>query len=238
MIQSLLAPTALATLGSSANAVGALSLAAVLDSNSSTLTLCSGFVTGTAVYLTLSTMVVSPNTSVPNLSNLESTGSFAFGVGTDVSVSLAFGYDSSAKSSVLMALILMGDSFCWNNEVNNKRPTPALCDSTPIAMSEVLTYTYGPLSSIQSLFQNHQTVSSCTNNGLIHGMYDMGQFPIGALNAQPSPTANDLGLSMFGVHQGVGGTPKTAQCGNSMSFSASADAVVLDSFVLPNYNVD
>lgn len=42
-----------------------------------------------------------------------------------------------------MALVVVGNGFCWNNEVNNKRATPALCDSTPLAIHQVLTYTYG-----------------------------------------------------------------------------------------------
>jgi hypothetical protein len=55
-------------------------------------------------------------------------------------VSMNRGSDNSTST---YALLLMGDSFCYNSETHNKQPSPALCDLEQTNTPYVLTYSYG-----------------------------------------------------------------------------------------------
>jgi len=96
------------------------------------------------------------------------------GAGTAPRFSASFNMDMKDD---LIALV-MGDSFCSNNQEYNKRAGPTmLCDTKPVSHKGVMTYTLGSSKAWIELFRRPgKTLNACDSN-LLHGAYDVGQCP-------------------------------------------------------------
>ena len=70
-----------------------------------------------------------------------------------------------SSASDVMVLLLAGESYCYNNEVANKRPYPALCDSVPQSMPGVLTYTYGTFEAFADALDAGHVLNPCIPTG-------------------------------------------------------------------------
>ena len=95
------------------------------------------------------------------------------------------------------------DGFCQNNEPQNKRPTPAMCEQTPTSTPGVLVYSYGLLGDWARLVASEQTMNAC-HDTLMHGAYDQGSAPDVHLYAAPHyqpPTEWVAGTPMVQVSQ-------------------------------------
>jgi len=144
------------------------------------------------------------------------TAAAPFGVGAKPSVSVAL------YGSELRAMVVRGESYCWNNEPANKRPEPGLCDSTPTSTPFVLSYTYGSIPEFLSQLSTGVSPSPCSSF-LLHGMYDMGS----NVNVALYTSSTDIGV--VEVHEGVPeGTTDVGYCGIADAFAGA----VLDAWPL------
>lgn len=121
--------------------------------------------------------------------------------------------------------IVATDSFCGNNIDDNTKATPALCDVTPIALPNVLTYTIGWLSDLVGWHLSlNSSITPCSTSGVVHGMYDMGGSPAVALFADDSNT-----IGVITVHQGIPANATDAhRCGRAVSHPQS---IMMDSWL-------
>ena len=115
-------------------------------------------------------------------------------------------------------LLLHGDGFCQHNEKQNKQAKPGLCDLTEppsgAGAKGVLVYSYGsPTAFAQKLAaagSSASVMSACDPN-VMHGAYDQGFNPSGAIFRAFEPDSgggdNDDGgvVSVAAVHEGVAG---------------------------------
>eukprot|EP00948_MAST-09A_sp_MAST-9A-sp1_P002108 g2108.t1 len=72
------------------------------------------------------------------------------------------------------------DTFCPNNEMQNKRTTPASCDQIPYSIPGVLGYALGPLTSWRKIAKLRKPFSHCSED-LLHGAFSQGTDPSIAL---------------------------------------------------------
>jgi len=104
-------------------------------------------------------------------------------VGDSPSVSLSLAPQTGAP----FVALTFSNSYCWNSEFTNKRPTPALCDSTPNSQTGILSYAVGSWSSLADLIAAGAAAASSNATGvwtglspcgrqgdLVHGSHDMG----------------------------------------------------------------
>ncbi|KJE96984.1 hypothetical protein CAOG_007474 [Capsaspora owczarzaki ATCC 30864] len=150
-------------------------------------------------------------------------------VGTQTSVSLRLAQTASGETTIAFAAVA-ANSYCWNNEKDNKRGTPALCDSTPSSTTGVLSYTIGSLDSLvlfAHLAAADASISSCSPYGdLKHGMYDMGYAPSASLFVSSSSRA----LGILELHTGLNGDESdSGNCGLALPHKGQ---LVLDGFNL------
>lgn len=124
------------------------------------------------------------------------------------------------------ALIIMEvhtDGYCWNNEFDNKRPEPGLCDSIPRSTPHVLNYNYGTLPRWMNLLENQRMVTPCSED-ILHGVYDMG----GAPSLTSFLYQENLGI--IDAHLGPTGLAAAGHCGSSVY---SQDSLIIDGWYLP-----
>lgn len=118
-------------------------------------------------------------------------------------------------------LSLSGNDFCFNTEVQNKQPSPALCDVSPISTPYVLAYTFGR---IEDWLTYQNELSTSCDATLLHGMYDMGSNPSAGLVFQDGVL---YGLS---THEGL---PQNATDIGGCGIAIVQEGVVFDAFSLP-----
>lgn len=148
------------------------------------------------------------------------------GVGSSPSVAIAF----SRATNETIGVMVHNDAYAWNCEAYNKRPTPALCQSTPQSTPGVSAYTYGLLSSFASRSLANAPLSPCDAE-LLHGSHGQSALaptvvvlptPSGAtLPRYPcGPICTDQSLRI--AVAAVGGAPAPPQCGVDASTPAGA----------------
>ncbi|MDP2438130.1 MAG: hypothetical protein Q8P67_20500 [archaeon] len=130
------------------------------------------------------------------------------------------------------ALVLVGDSFCFNSEAANKDALVALCDSPIIPTPGVLAYHFAPISSWKS---NALPLDAC-NPSIFTGSYDQGLYPSALLvpsasSASSNPWASCL--KVLATHQTFYPSPliPNVVCGASNAL----DSIVIDSWILPQH---
>jgi hypothetical protein len=134
---------------------------------------------------------------------------------------------------------VQADGYCYNNDIANKRPAPALCDSEPESLDHVLTYNFGLLSQFAAAIDANETITACST--VLHGTYDMGSNPAVSLFI---PKSLFINLAVVEIHEGVdhfipdldeASSDKitSATCGNSDAH----DGLVVDSIPLPTFRV-
>lgn len=116
------------------------------------------------------------------------------GVGAHPSLSLTL----EPSSGLPIVLLTLDNGYCFNNELTNKRPFPALCDSAPNNQTGVLTYSYGAFESFVDLVMSSQSaapqsLSPCSAT-ILHGMYDSGSAPGASMVAGPKTQGDDPSL--------------------------------------------
>lgn len=87
------------------------------------------------------------------------------------------GVGSASSVSHLGKFVLEthGNSYCYNTEARNKRPSPRLCDSTPSATPGVLTYSIGSFASWKARLTSDTNTSSLIHScdsDILHGTYN------------------------------------------------------------------
>jgi hypothetical protein len=92
------------------------------------------------------------------------------GIGTFMSLD----HVCDATTSNCVFGLVVGDGYCWNNEVFNKRPTPMLCDSEPYSMDNVMTYTIAS----EAVFVGSQMSMHVCHPDVMHGSIGMGASPL------------------------------------------------------------
>ena len=135
------------------------------------------------------------------------------GVGAHPSLSLVL----DPLSALPYVLLTLDNGYCFNNELTNKRPAPALCDSAPNNQSGVLTYSYGSFESFVDLVMSSesaapQSLSPCSAR-ILHGMYDSGSAPAAAMVAGPNTQGDDpsrWALQIVEAHVGFNPPAKVA----------------------------
>ncbi|CAF1613391.1 unnamed protein product, partial [Didymodactylos carnosus] len=90
------------------------------------------------------------------------------------------------------------NGYCYNNELVNKRSSPALCNSIPNQQEQILTYTYGNFNLLANY--TNTTITACQND-ILHGTFDMGSNP-NAVLFQALNSNGQLTLGMINVHRG------------------------------------
>ncbi len=96
---------------------------------------------------------------------------------------------------------------------------PGLCDSTPISLTSVLTYTLAFFNDVLQLISANATATSCVDS-IWHGMYDMGTQPSAVLYT----LAGQLGVAE--VHSAVDEESKGS--GAICGLSSAYEGIVLD----------
>jgi hypothetical protein len=92
-------------------------------------------------------------------------------------------FNSAGSQDGVIALVL-GDSFCSNNQEFNKRAGPAMiCETAPYSMKGVITYTIGYSKYWIELFKRPGKKLSACDPHLLHGAMDLGSCPVVALSA-------------------------------------------------------
>ena len=158
------------------------------------------------------------------------------GVGRAPTLSLRLSEDGTS-SSVAAAF---ADSFCPNNEKQNKQTFPASCDQTPVSIPGVLGYAVGPLSAWRGLVEGNSTAgqrstfSACSET-LLHGAFSQGggRPSVAMLNSDP-PTLACLHDAYSGDDPHTCGAPIQHKSKEEES-KEGAGGVLLDgwSFVMP-----
>jgi len=185
-------------LGAGVHACGEQNIGGIVLSSSSTRVI-------SAFYFCLD-----PITVAMNLSNWNS-----FGMGSNARVSIHTILDDTR------VMIVGGESFCYNNEVQNKRASPLLCSSLPSSTPNILTYTYGTFDELVSQIDSGEMSTPCSTH-VLHGMYDMGTRPSVALYSL------DSSLGVVEVHEGIPSSVDPGSCGVSNTFRG----IVLDGWHL------
>jgi hypothetical protein len=142
------------------------------------------------------------------------------GVGTTVSLSTAKGF----------LLLTTSDSYCYNNEYNNKEIV-AICSINPTSTRGVLVYWYGPQSNWEAWLSDSQNpnkaISSC-NAKIAHATFDQGSSSSASLIVDVTNT-----IRLLEIHQGVSvDAMQFPQCGNATMYNG----LVIDSFDVSQYN--
>jgi hypothetical protein len=75
---------------------------------------------------------------------------------------------AAAGGLEVVGVLVTGAAYCWNNEIDNKRATPALCDSTPTSLPHVLGYSFGTAKQWTAQLTAQQPASPCSP-WLLHG---------------------------------------------------------------------
>jgi hypothetical protein len=139
------------------------------------------------------------------------------GVGSTPSVAIA----RSPATNQTVAILVHNDAYAWNCEAYNKRPTPALCQSTPVSTPGVSAYTYGLLSSFAARSLAQAPLTPCDAE-LLHGSHGQSALaptvavlPTAAGVTLPrypcGPICTDVSLRI--AVAAVGGSPAPPQCG-------------------------
>jgi hypothetical protein len=152
------------------------------------------------------------------------------GVGSRPSVAVAF----SPALNDTVAVLVHTDGYCWNAEVYNKRPAPALCQSTPQSTAGVASYAYGRWSTFEARTLSGDALSPCDAE-LLHGSFGQSLLPptVALLPTDPKrkplpthpcgPICVDPSLRV--AVGAVGGAAAPPNCGAD-STGASGDALL------------
>ena len=139
----------------------------------------------------------------------------------------------SSDGEVMMVAVQQ-DGYCFNNHYANTRAEPALCDSVPVSIPTVLSYSYGRLRDFQDRFRANRTVNSC-DDAIMHGMWDSGSHPVVALFNSPasmsaSSSSSSSSSSSWGVaavHNAPTTSPGLNPCGGAHQYpNGTGDATV------------
>eukprot|EP01112_Ceratiomyxa_fruticulosa_P008252 TRINITY_DN2133_c0_g1_i3.p1 TRINITY_DN2133_c0_g1~~TRINITY_DN2133_c0_g1_i3.p1 ORF type:complete len:687 (+),score=107.61 TRINITY_DN2133_c0_g1_i3:1026-3086(+) len=148
-------------------------------------------------------------------------------VGSRSSISL------SSYNGTLFVLSTQTDSYCWNNEVDNKRPEPALCESIPTPTSYILTYTFAKYSDwvdniISSAQRQSKGIINCCSENIFHGAFDSGSNSDVSLFVGTDKNGNQV-LGLLEAHEGL---PSNAIDIGGCGLSVPMEGLVLDSWNL------
>jgi len=138
-------------------------------------------------------------------------------VGNQPSVSLA-----TIKNETWIVEV-HNNGFCWNNEPDNKRADPGVCDSVPTPSQYILTYNFGRFSDwTTQIINNTAPIFSACHPTILHGTYDTGSFPDVKLFSYENS------LNLVEVHAAAPNHTYTV-CG----ISSFKNGLVLDAWPLP-----
>lgn len=78
--------------------------------------------------------------------------------------------------------LVLGDSYCTNNEPANKRAGVLLCNAPPVASRGILTYTLGVAAEWETMFRARakrgDAILSACSSKLFHGAFDIGAYAV------------------------------------------------------------
>lgn len=148
----------------------------------------------------------------------------AFFVGSRPSVSLL----AAGVNEEVQAALVVGDSFCWNNEVHNKDANVAVCSQIPTSTKGILTYAFGRFDDfVRNMQDPTRAILSACSETLAVGSYDQGSRPVVSLYVKD--TGN---VGILAAHEGFNGDGDSTVCGTPLPRQGD---VVLDEWPLFSY---
>ena len=135
-----------------------------------------------------------------------------FVVGSDASLNVRAGFADEplrvigvgATPRVALArkllAVVVGESFCPNSQLHNKRAAPLVCDAPPVPMAQVLTYYVATVDQWTARLARHGgwPLSPCDDE-ILWGAMDVGQCPVIAVASKPGLTAEQAMVAV--VHR-------------------------------------